>query len=196
MKPNRAAQQGVVLVFSLLMLLLITLVGVNMLEQNRLQFMMAANAQMQTDDFANAEGVLKLAEEYIASQRYSVWPLADPVPDPVGDTYTCNKTVDVPPRFDQLIPQSITGNLSLSTAEAAITTVDITSTSCMIIGAVEIECEPDSNEASGWSTDETQCNQSDPAQCATEIYTIVVSVSNTNGSNRVIESRYAIRCDM
>jgi len=68
-------QTGVVLVFSLLILLLVTLLGVNMVQQNRVQFLMAANAQQSSTSFAEAEDVLRLAEEYINNTRYEVWPL-------------------------------------------------------------------------------------------------------------------------
>ncbi len=68
-------QTGVVLIFSLLILLLVTLLGVNMVQQNRVQFLMAANAQQQSTTFSSAEDVLTLAEEYINKTRYEVWPL-------------------------------------------------------------------------------------------------------------------------
>lgn len=58
-------QQGAVLVFSLVSLLLLTLLSVNMIQQNRLQFMMAANAQQQTETFAAAEDLLALTETQV-----------------------------------------------------------------------------------------------------------------------------------
>lgn len=58
-------QQGAVLIFSLVMLLLLTLLSVNMIQQNRLQFMMAANAQQQTETFSDAEDLLVLEENQI-----------------------------------------------------------------------------------------------------------------------------------
>jgi len=192
-------QRGVVLIFSLVMLLLITLVGVNMIQQNRLQFMMAANAQEQTTIFASAEDVLDLAENYIGGQRYTAWPLPNPIPSPVGTTYTCNKsTPPVPGKFTQLIPGDITGSLDLSAATIASgLTASITQTACMSIAGVESVCTPDPSESSGWSASELQCNQSDPAKCSTEVYTIRITAPNpTTGSQRIVESKYAVRCDM
>ncbi|TAL51031.1 MAG: hypothetical protein EPN89_04145 [Methylovulum sp.] len=58
-------QQGVVLVFSLVSLLVLTLLGVNMIQQNRLEFMMAGNAQTQTEAFATGEDILRLSENYV-----------------------------------------------------------------------------------------------------------------------------------
>jgi len=77
-KVLKSQQSGVVLVFSLLILLLVTLLGVNMVQQNRVQFLMAANAQQQSTIFSSAEDVLTLAETYINSMRYEVWPLHAP----------------------------------------------------------------------------------------------------------------------
>ena len=58
-------EQGVVLVFSLIMLLILTLLSISMIQQNRLNFMMAGNAQTQTEEFSTAENILKLTEGYI-----------------------------------------------------------------------------------------------------------------------------------
>ncbi len=192
---NSHKQRGVVLIFSLVMLLLITLVGVNMIQQNRLQFMMAANAQEQTTIFASAEDVLDLAENYIGGQRYTAWPLPNPIPSPVGTTYTCNKTGT---KFVQMTPGDISGSLGLSAATIASgLTASITQTACMSIAGVESVCTPDPSESSGWSASELQCNQSDPAQCSTEVYTIRITAPNpTTGSQRIVESKYAVRCDM
>jgi hypothetical protein len=187
-------QQGVVLIFSLLILLLVTLVGVNMVQQNRLQFMMAANAQEQSIEFANAEDILRLAEMYIESQRYKV-ALPMIIPDPVKGTFTCNKTAGSPPKFDQLKPGDITNLIDMTEAMKAQSQVEIKKTSCMPIAGSEIECKADAANASGWDINELQCYQSDVAQCTTEIYEIKVSTTNTTGGNRIIEAKYAIRCD-
>ena len=66
--PTRS-QQGIVLVFSLVTLLLLTLLSLNMIQQNRLEFMMAGNAQAQTETFSAAENILKIAENRIETLR-------------------------------------------------------------------------------------------------------------------------------
>ncbi len=192
---NSHKQRGVVLIFSLVMLLLITLVGVNMIQQNRLQFMMAANSQDQSTRFATAEDVLELAENYIAGQRYTTWPLPNPIPTPVGNTYTCNKSGT---KFTQLIPGDISASLGLSTAtKNSGVSASITQTACMSIAGVESVCQPDSSQPNGWSSSELQCNQSDQSKCSTEVYTIRVTAPNSaTGGQRIVESKYAIRCDM
>lgn len=176
-------EKGAVLVFSLVILLLVTLVGVNMVQQNRLQFMMAVNSQMQTNEFANAENLLRLTEKYIRDKRYIDLAI-----------YECKKTADLPPKFDQLRPQNNINIPEISDAISDKATIAITKTSCMT-HHIEIECIPDEVNSNSWSMDETQCNQSDQSQCATEIYAIEIAITDEAGTNRVLESNYAIRCD-
>jgi Tfp pilus assembly protein PilX len=70
MLPNKfKSQQGAVLAFSLLMLLLLTLAGTRMIQQNKQQLEMAGNARLLTQEFANAEGLLANAKTTI-----NTWP--------------------------------------------------------------------------------------------------------------------------
>ncbi len=189
---KQSRQRGAVLVFSLVMLLLMTLVGVNMIQQNRLQFMMAANTQDQNTRFAVNEDILELAENYIGEQRYKSWPLPNPIPDPVGNTFECNKTNT---KFVQLTPRNFTASLGLTNTSSNIK-AEITQTACLSVAGIETVCTPDPNDPNKWASSETQCNQSDQAQCATEVYSIRITVSNPDtGAERIIESRYAVRCD-
>jgi len=211
---NKNKQGGVVLVFSLLILLLITLVGVNMVQQNRLQFMMAANSQMQTTSFIDTEDVLELAEYFIARQRYIAQPVPPatektklPPPLGKGTVYACNKTASG--KFDQIKPHRLNGDeLQATGAWAGVglglsddiiarsnPVVEVTQTACMNIGNTEILCTPDSNTVSGWDAAEMQCYQSDQAQCLTEIYTLNIELTDPSGSQHVVQSRFAVRCD-
>ncbi len=180
-------QHGAVLIFSLVMLLLITLVGVNMIQQNRLQFMMAANMQGQTTLFASAENILELAESYIEKQRY------------YDGTSTC-KTFDA--KFVQLVPEDITAktelNLSADTIASGVE-VKIAQTACIPTAGEnsgeEVVCPVPSGSNGGWSADDKPCNQSIFTACTTEIYTIRVTAPNsTTGGQRIVESKYAISC--
>ncbi|MCF7998310.1 MAG: hypothetical protein K9L25_04595 [Methylovulum sp.] len=93
-KSSVSRQQGVVLVVSLVILLLLTLLSVNMIQQNRLEFMMAGNAQMQSQAFSSAESLLKITENFIDTWhgRYRI-ECRDPITnDPVSPTqvaYQC-----------------------------------------------------------------------------------------------------------
>ena len=73
-------QRGAVLIFSLIMLLLLTLVSVSMIQQNKQELAMAGNALEQTKTLANAETKLKLAEQEIDQRRYALANLGDPLP--------------------------------------------------------------------------------------------------------------------
>jgi len=195
-------QTGVVLVFSLLILLLVTLLGVNMVQQNRVQFLMAANAQQSSNSFASAEDVLRLAEEYINNKRYEVWPL---VGDPKGvypnSRYTCRKKVNKPLLIYQIPPKDITNLLSLSpaiTAKASIK-VEILSTSCLI---KEI-CNPPSKGKKYCSKMLTTPPPPPPLlplrypiAHSTEIYEVQVTINNNSGSKQILKSKYAVRCDL
>ena len=58
-------QHGAVLAFSLVMLLLLTLAGTRMIQQNKQQLEMANSMRLSTQQFANAEGILAEAKNII-----------------------------------------------------------------------------------------------------------------------------------
>ena len=58
-------QRGAVFVFSLLLLLLLTLATTRMISQNQLQFHIAMNQRLQAQELANAENTLILAKQAI-----------------------------------------------------------------------------------------------------------------------------------
>jgi len=188
------SQRGVVLIVSLIMLLLIMLLGSNMILQNRLQFMMASNSQAQTTAFASAEDLLELAETYIDAQRYFD-SNSDGVIDLVDrQASICNKTAAG--EFDQLRPDDITANLSLSDA-TKLFVVQMTQTACMPDGGQELQCTPDASDPTIWSPNEPNpCNRSDRARCPTELYSLQISSQDpSTGSARIVESKYAVRCN-
>ncbi len=62
-------QRGIALVISLIILLSTTFLSVSVIQQNKLQFLMAGNTRQQTETLSNAENLLALAEEYVKLQR-------------------------------------------------------------------------------------------------------------------------------
>ena len=64
---NLKHQRGAILAFSLVMLLLLTLAGTRMIQQNKQQLQMAGNTRLMTQAFADAEGVLEEAKSYVLS---------------------------------------------------------------------------------------------------------------------------------
>lgn len=65
MKLNRKRQQGIVLMMSLVMLLLLTLLGVSSIQTTSLQHRMARNATDANMAFQAAESALRDAEDYL-----------------------------------------------------------------------------------------------------------------------------------
>ena len=62
---NFKKQRVAVLAFSLVMLLLLTLAGTRMIQQNKQQLAMANNMRVSTQEFANAESILANAKTQI-----------------------------------------------------------------------------------------------------------------------------------
>ncbi len=193
-----ASQQGAVLVFSLLILLVITVVGVGMVQQNRTQFMMAENTQMQTTAFANAENLLRAAENFIANQRYVTWPLPEPLPSEcVGQpcpTYHCKTPGGI---FQQLLPGDLGGGavlgavLGMDLPDALGSNVEITRTVCLSFAAVGQQTE----DCSGTPPLAFCAASLGNNQCHTEVYTVLATVVDTAHNRRTLESSYAVRCD-
>ena len=71
MKNSYIKQQGAVLAFSLVMLVLLTLVTASMIQRNKLQVAVANNAKMQTQTFSAVENALALAQNALEAQRYA-----------------------------------------------------------------------------------------------------------------------------
>lgn len=63
-------QSGAVLAFSLVMLLLLTLVGASMIQQNKAQIGITGNAGQQTKTFSAVEAALAAAQTLINNKRY------------------------------------------------------------------------------------------------------------------------------
>lgn len=62
-------QNGIAFVFTLIILLITTLIGVSAAQQNNVQFLMAENFRSQTFAFGEADNALTLAENHVKSTR-------------------------------------------------------------------------------------------------------------------------------
>jgi len=194
-----ASQQGAVLVFSLLILLVITVVGVSMVQQNRTQFMMAENTQMQTMNFAEAENLLRRAENHIASRRYATWPLPEPIPEDCTRqpcaTYACQTPGGI---FRQLLPGDLNGGAAFDAnlPSALGSRVEITRTVCLSgshLGQQTQECSVPPLAPCAYNEGEATKPGGNP--CHTELYSITATVVDGSNNRRVLESSYAVRCD-
>jgi len=203
---RRDQQNGAVLVFTMLLLMMITMLGVLMVQQNRTQFMMAENTQSQATNFSIAENILTSAENYIASQRYETWPMLKPIPEDCYDaitgnpkacsTYNCKNPGGV---FQQLRPGDLQGGAVVGVAGSS--SIEIIKTVCASSDAVGLQytncslvgqtvCNSVSNVPNPSAPDNISNNP-----CHTEIYTIRATVVDDALNQREVESNYAIRCD-
>ncbi len=152
-------QCGAVLIFSMIMLLLLTLASVSMIQQNKQELAMTGNILDQTASFAGSEAELGAAEKLIDEFR-----VAD------SDNHTCNLTH----------PSLDVGSLfSTSKGEATITAIF-----CLDRSGGTTVC--------GNSLDDCNCAN----RQRTEIFAIRWKSSATSnyGSQRVLESDYAVNC--
>ncbi|MDD5275584.1 MAG: hypothetical protein PHR16_05835 [Methylovulum sp.] len=209
MTKNLFPQQGAVLAFTLLLLLMITLMGVTMVQQNRTQFMMAENTQSEATNFSTAENILKSTENYIASQRYAATPLPDPIPADCFDatsgapklcaTYDCKTPGGI---FQQLMPGDLRNGAVIHGMSTG-SSVEITKTVCVggdTLGLQYDDCSNSTRNFCAFTSNVPNPTASSSATtssnpCHTELYTIRATMIDDANNERVVESNYAVRCD-
>jgi hypothetical protein len=101
-------QQGIALVMVLVFLTLLTLISTTAMQQNALQFAMIGNTQEQSQSFASAENILKLAEQNIEQLRWSPARIANP-----AGPAECRETTPNSKVYG-LIPPGTTINLGIA----------------------------------------------------------------------------------
>jgi hypothetical protein len=191
-KTNINHQQGVVLIFSLVMLLLLTLVSVNMIQANQLELAMTTNALEQTKELARAEIYLAKAEENIKKRRQIM---------PPG---LCNSETR---EWKKDVLESDNNN---NKATALITQI-----SCLLEEIVPKEyvcCLYDTQQdnciapgtGNPYNPKVDKCiapgteKPNDPKICdeGNEIYTIKLTTQIAYGTQRTIESKYSVDCTL
>ncbi len=105
-------QNGIAIVFSLVILLVMTLLGVSVVQQNKMQFLMAANTREQTQALSNAENILALAELNVKVQRQNTEDPSSFCFDNAGGEFT--------PLFTNANNSPVTINLGLANTVATI----------------------------------------------------------------------------
>jgi Tfp pilus assembly protein PilX len=180
MPINVLQQRGAVLAFSLVMLLLLTLVGVSMIQQNKQELGMAGNARQQTQALATAEADMARAEAVIDGLRYT--DKANHLCQPTSGENDPNQLDE----GDELI--------------AGVST--ITGTYCLLdylvaaSGGDEQQCTYTNGERDDTSACDRLSNTGTGtgAGCSSEIYTLLTTVTDSQGSHRTLESKYAVNC--
>lgn len=168
-------QRGAVLVFSLIMLLLLTLVSVSMIQQNKQELAMTGNTLEQTKSLARAETDLTKAQQLIDTTRLN------PNASPAYSDLKCNSLAAKQVNQNQVI-------VSPAITSGAQGTATVTGVYCLT-DTIETQCT-----YTGTTRDAI-------AACVcykgTETYTIkwesAASASNY-GAQRTVESKYAVNC--
>lgn len=168
--PSALAQHGAVLIFSLVMLLLLTLVSVSMIQQNKQELSMTGNTVSQTQALTRAETDLARAQHYIDTTRLN------PNSTPPYSDLQCNSSPTSQVDQNQVIVNSTYG------------TATVTGVYCYS-GGIETQCTYTNGVRDAISA--CTCFQ------GTEIYTIKwQSAANASayGAQRTVESKYAVNC--
>ena len=121
---NLKHQRGAILAFSLVMLLLLTLAGTRMIQQNKQQFQIAGNARLVTQEFANAEAVLANAKYSINKNTAHIDVSGTSI---TSKSHACEPTTAA--KQNILLPKPISSN-----------TVTILSTACIAASGVITKC--------------------------------------------------------
>lgn len=167
---HASKQRGAVLVFSLIMLLLLTLVSVSMIQQNKLELAMVGNTLAQTKSLAKAETDLAQAQVVIDQTRLN------PNSTPPYSDLKCNSAPS---------SQVNQGDVIVSTTSG---TATITGVYCLMV-SVETQCTYTNGVRDNIAA--CTCFQ------GTETYGIKWQSTASNdsyGAQRTVESKYAVNC--
>ncbi len=217
-KMMKNTQQGVALIMVMVFLLLMTLISATAIQQNTLQFAMIGNTQEQSQAFSSAENILNAVEPAIDTNRWSVIRTGN-IAGAGNDNWKCQNAMG----SYSLIAPGTTFNLGSYTAVVQSwwcennpdTTLDA-------IGAIDQNGDGiiDAVDAGYGRPASCVMNEVCPIiptngfapykagvankgidfsaiGCGTELYTIRVTVAqqNASGAERVVESKYAVRCE-
>lgn len=219
---NNKQQQGIALVMVLVFLTLLTLISTTAMQQNSLQFAMIGNTQEQSQSFASAENILKLAENQINQLRWS----DNRSGDPSNLLYITEcKTQSANPGLYDLISPGTSLNLGIAGATAEVTewwcqnNPDTTLSDIDQDGDGDIDADDARYGQSASCTLNETCpgiptngfapfpdtitianDDATPGYneigCGTELYTVRVTFTQQNESNaeRIVESKFAVKC--
>lgn len=159
-------QRGVILIFSLVMLTLLTLVTVSMVQQNKQELAMTGNTLEQTKSLARAESDLAIAQTKIDEARVRPADLK------------CNSTILSQIDKNDTIPNMVNG------------TATVTGVYCLA-GNLETECTYDINPPSRDTIAACTCYKGTEIYIVK--WESAASASNY-GAQRTVESKYGVNC--
>jgi hypothetical protein len=215
----RNKQQGAVLAFSLVMLLLLTLVSTSMIRQNKTQLNVASNAASDVQKFAVVESALLKVQTLLEPLRYldEVGDQDfDGIANEVGSNYKhCQSGVSAPIDEGRTftpsdgLPGGVTakvmavyclsnyedqGGGSFSGDEArclySANTRSLVPDEPVNNTAINIDACTKLNDPRGWTDGNAR-----PDACQIEVYTLNVNIVDTaTGTDRTVESKFLIDC--
>jgi Tfp pilus assembly protein PilX len=203
-KTRLAKQKGIVLIFTMLMLMLLTLVTVSMIQQNRQGLAIMSNEQRHIQAFADVEAALQAAEKKIEQLRYTNI-----------DLNMCNATIG------ESDPNQLDENDVIIEVPETKAMATITGVYCLA-GGVESKCEyadggarrtnavacdmlyntgrpfdpPEIPSIPGLRKQLTLTNPVSRSGCPVEVYAITTKIEDDTGTRgqSIIESKYAVNC--
>lgn len=142
---NSKSQHGAVLAFCLVMLLLLTLAGTRMIQQNKQQLEMANSSRLLTQEFANAEGVLANAKNQINLDPAHID--SDPDVAPSNPAHQCVPTNTG--KQNTLLPGLVNGAPGSTILSTACIATSGATVKCVTYSAGKLTCYPKSGGTAG-----------------------------------------------
>ncbi len=195
--PHLFKQRGAVLAFSLIMLLLLTLVSVSMIQQNKSQIAMTSNSIQQTSAFSTVQSALVNAQSIINQRRYKTIP----------EDAKCNSTNQIHENMvldvgDPNIVARITQVFCLTDYNSANRIGDLNQ--CLYNnGSRNLNVGTGTPQATAESVlactrlnnAGSTVNRTKNDLCGSEAYTITINFfDNTSNTSRTLESKYQVNC--
>lgn len=189
-------QRGAVLAFSLVMLLLLTLVSLSMIRQNKSQINIASNTGQQVRAFATVETALRQTQAILEPLRYQdkatkhclsgptsqihegrvLTGLPTGITATVTNVYCLSNYSDVTKSGDEFRCMYSAPNTRIT---GLVTTTDKNELACRMLDA-----------SGGWTS-----GMANPNGCQVEVYTLNVNILDAaTNANRTVESKFQIDC--
>lgn len=184
---NMKSQCGAVLAFSLVMLLLLTLAATRMIQQNKQQLEMANNARLLTQEFANSEGVLADAQNFINTRPAHIDPSATPLP-PSEPNHQCIPTNTYK---QQILPAGVINSSAKILSVSCLSSVG--TTKCTDYVGTKLTCYPSSAgtsgvDCTGKNVDEIAALFTDPTDACYQPYDPTCSNPNAGSDPNITTS--------
>lgn len=186
-------QRGAVLAFSLVMLLLLTLVSTSMIQQNKVQIGVATNAGQRVQAFASVETALRATQATLEPLRYQnkatrtcrsgTTNSLHPIPHASGTLNLNDNTITA-----QIVAEYCISDYADGQGNEHRCFYSSSGVRNMIAGT------PATNTSDNVTACQRLTDAGSPSGCQIEVYTLNVTLAETNGAKRTVESKFEIDC--